>query len=77
MYSLDTPPDNIIWAIYFLSVIVSLCIFYLIIKSAVQAGTKKLHDQLFIQNRLLIEQMKREGVEDDRIRELIDREVPA
>lgn len=76
MYLLQTPPDNVVYAFFFVSAIVGIWIFYMIIKGAVQAGTQNVRDQIFIQNRLLIEQLKKEGVTDERIQELINKEIP-
>lgn len=75
MYLLQSSTNDAL-AYYFIFLLVFLVVMYLIVKGAVQAGTRKVYKQIFIQNRLLIEQMKKEGLTDERLNEIVSKSIP-
>lgn len=67
MYLLQsTPGEN---AFYFFVAILSLVIFYFIIRGAVASGTKEVRNQLRLQNKLKVREMRKLGYSDEEIME--------
>ena len=60
-----------ITTVLLISVIVSLVIMYYIIKGAATDANSKLLKQMILQNKLLIEKLKDDGMSEDRINEII------
>ena len=56
---------------YALYLIVCMIILYLIIRFAVSSATSEQRKQAIITNRLLIEQMRNQGISEDKLNEII------
>jgi hypothetical protein len=67
MYLLQAEANDIPFMLFI--GILSLIIFYYIIRGAVSSGTKELKDQLRLQNKLKVREMKREGYTNEEIME--------